>query len=485
MEALGAADPRSVGSYRFQTRLGAGGMGQVYLASSPGGRAVAVKVIRPGLARDQAFAARFRREVAAARRVSGAYTAPVVDAGGDDADQLWLATAFVPGPSLAQAVAGSGPPTPESVWRLAAGLTEALQVIHAAGVVHRDLKPPNVLLAADGPRLIDFGISRALDATAATTTGAIVGTPAFMSPEQAEGTPAGPASDVFSLGCVLAYAATGTGIFSGGTPASIIYRIVHTQPSLDGIPGPLRALIARCLAKDPSERASLAELMDLISAQPQANGSALAFWPAELAAAITSYQAQLVTQTQTAALPEPASDAALLPNRTVQVAAPRQPATLAQEPITAHLHRHAQPVFPLPAGQPGQPSAERPVRSHRLLTAAATAAVAVVLIAAGTGIGWTLGRAHPITRVTTRTVTRPVTVTHWRTRTVTAPGGVPCLELKGHVWFAGSAAGTPGGGGPEQTTCTITPVPPFATGIIAVTAADGTSGGYYQPAPGG
>jgi len=475
VDPLSEADPRSVRGYRLQARLGAGGMGQVYLASSPGGRAVAVKVIHPELARDRAFVARFRREVAAARQVSGAYTAPVVDASGEGEDQLWLATAFVPGPSLARAVADAGPLAPESVWRLAAGLAEALAVIHAHGLVHRDLKPPNVLLAADGPRLIDFGISRALDATTATTTGAIVGTPAFMSPEQAEGSPAGPASDVFSLGCVLAYAATGTGLFGSGTPASIIYRIVHTQPSLDGITGPLRDLITWCLAKDPAHRASITELMSLITAQPSPATSALAFWPAGLENVIASYQDQLTGQPLPAALPGPGSRPALPPD---QPAAPQQPLTLAQEPITAHLSGQAshQPS-PLP-GHPQGPPAHR-----RILTVAVTAAAALVLAVGCTGVGWALGRAHP--RTITHTVTRSVTVTHWRTHTVTAPGGVPCLELNGRIWFAGGAAGTPGGGGPQTTTCTVTPVPPYASGIIAVTAADGTSGGRYQPVPGG
>ena len=268
MDPLGEGDPRWVGRYRIQARLGSGGMGRVYLAFSPGGRAVAVKVIHPELARDPAFLARFGHEVAAARQVSGAYTAPVVDASGEGDDPPWLATVFVPGPSLADAITAHGPLPPESLWRLAAGLVEALAAVHSRGLIHRDLKPPNVLLAADGPRVIDFGISRALDATTATASGMIVGTPSFMSPEQAEGLPVGPASDVFSLGCVLTYAATGSGPFGAGTPAGIIYRIVHAQPPLEGISGPLRDLITRCLTKDPAERATLTELMDVITAQP-------------------------------------------------------------------------------------------------------------------------------------------------------------------------------------------------------------------------
>ena len=187
MEPLTADDPRQVSVYRLQSRLGAGGMGRVYLAASPGGRAVALKVVHPELARDPEFMQRFRREVEAAEAVSGAYTAPVLGAGPDDSPP-WLATAYVPGPSLAELVAGSGPLPEAAVWRLAGGLTEALQAIHGRGLVHRDLKPGNILVAADGPRVIDFGISRALHGIAITGRPArTMGTPAYMSPEQAAG----------------------------------------------------------------------------------------------------------------------------------------------------------------------------------------------------------------------------------------------------------------------------------------------------------
>ena len=305
MDPLSAGDPQSVGRYRIQARLGSGGMGQVYLAFSPGGRALAVKVIHPELARDPAFLARFRHEVAAARQVNGAYTAPVVDASSEGESPPWLATAFVPGPPLADIVVTRGSLTPESVWRLAAGLVEALNAVHSHGLIHRDLKPANVLLAADGPRLIDFGISRALDTTTATATGIIVGTASFMSPEQAVGLPVGPASDVFSLGSVLAYAATGAGPFGTGTPTSILYRIVHTQPPLEGISGPLRDLITRCLTKDPAERATLTELMDVVAARPDSASPALSFWPSDLADAIAAYQTQITSSAPLAASSEP------------------------------------------------------------------------------------------------------------------------------------------------------------------------------------
>src|ERR1700731_3701111 len=208
MKALAADDPRGIGEYRLRARLGAGGMGRVYLGLSPAGRGGAIKVVHPDLASDSEFLRRFGQEVAAARAVSGIYTAPVVASGLNERPP-WLATAFVPGPSLDQVVTEHGPLPEQALWPLLAGLVEALQAIHACGVVHRDLKPANVLLAADGPRVIDFGISRAADGTALTTTGSVLGSPPYMAPEQAMGLPAEPASDVFALGATLAFAAAG------------------------------------------------------------------------------------------------------------------------------------------------------------------------------------------------------------------------------------------------------------------------------------
>ena len=265
MEPLSADDPRQIGGFSLRSRLGAGGMGRVYLAFSPGGRAVAMKVVHPGLAADPESLRRFRNEVAAARAVSGMYTAPVVGAGVDD-DPPWLATAYVPGPPLAEVVTRYGPLSETAVWRLAAGLTEALRAVHACGLVHRDLKPGNVLLAADGPHVIDFGISRAFEGTSVTSTGMVVGTPGYMSPEQAEGQQAGPSSDVFSLGCVLAYAATGNAPFGGGSAASILYRVVTGEPDLNGVPANLRQVITACLAKNQRERIGLDQLGPMIAA---------------------------------------------------------------------------------------------------------------------------------------------------------------------------------------------------------------------------
>jgi hypothetical protein len=248
--------------------LGTGGMGRVYLGRSAGGRLVAVKVIRADLSGDPEFRARFRREVEAARKVHGFYTALVVDADADG-PVPWLATAYVAAPSLGQAVASGGPLAPDAVQSLAAGLAEGLAAIHRAGVVHRDLKPSNVLLAADGPRVIDFGISRAAEASSLTQTGLIIGSPGYMSPEQAEGRDVGPASDVFSLGAVVCFAATGHGPFGSGSAAALAYRVVHGVPDLGGVPGGLRYLLERCLAKDPGSRpAAAAILAELASMRP-------------------------------------------------------------------------------------------------------------------------------------------------------------------------------------------------------------------------
>jgi Protein kinase domain/RodZ C-terminal domain len=257
---LRAGDPRLIGLYRIVGRLGSGGMGTVFLGRSVGGRLVAVKVIRDDLAELDEFRARFRREVAAARKVSGLFTAPVVDAD-LDAPVPFLVTAYIAGLSLADAVSRHGPLPAASVLALAAGLAEGLAAIHSAGVVHRDLKPSNVLLAEDGPRVIDFGISRAAEASTVTSTGLAFGSPGFMSPEQAEGGEVGPASDVFSLGTVLAFAAAGEGPFGTGSTAALVYRVVHSPPDLDRVPPQVRPLIERCLAKDARQRPSPGELL--------------------------------------------------------------------------------------------------------------------------------------------------------------------------------------------------------------------------------
>jgi hypothetical protein len=264
-------DPQQIGPYWLRGQLGAGGMGRVFLGLSADGRPVAVKIVRPDLAADPEFRARFRREVAVARRVSSQYTAPVVDAD-LDSPMPWLATAYVAGSSLLDAVAQHGPLPPAKVLELAAGLAEGLSAIHAAGVVHRDLKPSNVLLAQDGPRLIDFGISRAVEASALTHTGMVMGSPGFMSPEQADGRGVGSASDIFSLGAVLAFAATGQGPFGAGSTPALVYRVVYSPPSLERVPAEVRPLIERCLDKDPARRPTARDLLAGMGATAPAAG---------------------------------------------------------------------------------------------------------------------------------------------------------------------------------------------------------------------
>ncbi|AVZ74700.1 serine/threonine protein kinase [Streptomyces lunaelactis] len=256
------ADPSSIAGHRLLARLGAGGMGVVYLGrTEPGGTLVAVKVIQAEYASEPDFRARFRREVEAARRVDSPWTVPVTGADAD-ADNPWLATAFVPGPSLAEAVAACGPLPVRSVRVLGKMLARALSAVHSAGLVHRDVKPGNVLLAVQGPRVIDFGIARSAEDTAITSADMIVGTPGFLSPEQAEarGAETGPPSDIFSLGCLLAYAATGRPPFGTGVVDALLYRTVHDAPDLEGIGGELAGLLEACLAKDPADRPTADEL---------------------------------------------------------------------------------------------------------------------------------------------------------------------------------------------------------------------------------
>ncbi|WP_329092757.1 serine/threonine-protein kinase [Actinomadura citrea] len=268
MDPLRSDDPRQVGPHRLDGRLGAGGMGEVFLGSSPSGRRVAVKVVRSEYAADPGFRERFAREIEAARKVGGFHTAQVVDAD-PEAASPWMATAFVPGPSLRQVVARQGPLAPPAVRELGRGLAEGLAAIHACGLVHRDLKPGNVIMAPDGPRIIDFGIARTSDATALTSTGAVVGTFSFMSPEQVRADATGPASDVFALGCVLAYAALGRGPFDAPTIPAIVHKIIGSPPNVAGLTDPpLRDLIVRCLEKEPARRPSVQEILTGLPTEP-------------------------------------------------------------------------------------------------------------------------------------------------------------------------------------------------------------------------
>ncbi|MGW8601282.1 protein kinase domain-containing protein [Streptomyces sp. NPDC055893] len=370
-EVLKPEDPRMVGRYRLVARLGAGGMGLVYLARSPGGRPVAVKVVRPELAEDDDFRRRFAREVTAARRVNGAFTAGVVDAD-VEGFPAWLATVYIPGVALEEAIAGHGPWPARSVIALGAGMAEALEAIHAVGVVHRDLKPSNILLAADGPRVIDFGISVASGAGALTPTGSTIGTPGFMSPEQLTGQPVGPASDVFALGAVLAYTSTGAGPFGTGTPHVLHYRAVHEPPNLASLPPDLREVVAACLAKDPGERPTVAHLLDRLASADGAGVDTATvvllaepgWMPDQVARLVQAHTATDLPGTPPSEQPSPAPALGppptpgpqRTPSRTTEQhlpapSAPRQPArTPAAGPlgvIPPRAGRHPEPVRPI------------------------------------------------------------------------------------------------------------------------------------------
>ncbi|MFD9462611.1 protein kinase [Streptomyces sp. NPDC060027] len=301
MQPLGVDEPTVVGPYRLLGRLGSGGMGRVYLGRSAGGRTVAVKIVHPHFALDEEFRARFRREVDAAQRVGGAWTAPVLDAD-PEAPIPWVATGYAAGPSLTGAVADGGPLPVHSARVLGAGLAEALAAVHALGLVHRDVKPSNVLLTLDGPLLIDFGIARATDGTASlTSTGVSVGSPGYMSPEQILGKGVTGAADVFSLGAVLAYAATGEPPFPGDSSASLLYKVVHEEPRLDSLDGELRELVASCLAKEPAARPTPGEVAVRLAPQGAARLVSAGWLPGSLVEQVSRSAVQLLNLEATGA----------------------------------------------------------------------------------------------------------------------------------------------------------------------------------------
>ncbi|MEU0407300.1 serine/threonine-protein kinase [Streptomyces griseorubiginosus] len=294
MQPLGVDEPTAVGPYRLLGRLGSGGMGRVYLGRSAGGRTVAVKIVHPHFALDEEFRARFRREVDAARRVGGAWTAPVLDAD-PEAAVPWVATGYAAGPSLATAVTDGGPLPEHSVRVLGAGLAEALAAVHELGLVHRDVKPSNVLLTVDGPLLIDFGIARATDGTASlTSTGVSIGSPGYMAPEQILSKGVSGAADVFSLGAVLAYAATGAPPFPGDSSASLLYKVVHEQPELGSLSGELRDVVETCLAKSPTERPAPGELARRLAPEGAARLVAAGWLPGALVEQVGRSAVQLL-----------------------------------------------------------------------------------------------------------------------------------------------------------------------------------------------
>ncbi|MFJ2303482.1 serine/threonine-protein kinase [Streptomyces sp. NPDC087787] len=366
-------DPPVVAGYRLAARLGAGGMGRVYLSHTQGGRPVAIKVVRPELADDPVFRRRFRREITAARRVRGAYTAELIDA---DADGVppWLATLYVPGPSLTEAVARRGPlPVPAVLW-LMAGVAEALQAIHDAGIVHRDLKPSNVLLATDGPRVIDFGISLASDVTSHTTTGAAIGTPSFMAPEQASAGELTAATDIFALGQTAAFAALDEPLYGTGPAVMVLYRIVNEEPDLSLLPEQLRPLLARCLATDPEERPTPAEVVEWcrqrLGKDADAGGGP-AVWR-EIAGPEVTVPPPVPTPTQGYTLP---SAGWPQPFVTAPQPAWQQPAVTAP-----------QPAWPRPP-MPPSPAERRTRRRRAALIATASVTAGALLL---TGLTWSV-----------------------------------------------------------------------------------------------
>ncbi|MFD8126482.1 serine/threonine-protein kinase [Streptomyces mirabilis] len=354
MEKLGAGEPQQIGAYRLLARLGAGGMGRVYLARSDRGRTVAVKLVREELAAQEEFRARFRQEVLAARRVGGLWTAPVLDAD-TEAAVPWVATGYVAGPSLQTVVGHDHGALPErSVRILAAGLAHALKDIHAAGLIHRDLKPSNVLVTIDGPRVIDFGIARALETVTdggLTRTGALVGSPGFMAPEQVRGDRVTPACDVFCLGSVLSYAATGAlpfGAANSGVHA-MMFRIAQEDPDLDGVPEGLADLVRHCLRKDPAARPGLDEILERIGAEDTVvEGRSRDPWlPSALVAQLGRHAVRLLDTENPAERPAPAPAP---PTR--QATAPAQEPAPGSAPAALDLSKSSAAPAPTPAPAP-------------------------------------------------------------------------------------------------------------------------------------
>jgi Protein kinase domain len=386
MDDLRPEDPRRIGPYWLEGRLGSGGMGDVYLGRSPGGRHVAIKVIRAELARDAEFRARFAREVTAVRKVSGIFTAEVVDAD-LHGPTPWLATSYVAGPSLADEVDAHGPLSPGVALMLAAGLAEGLVAIHSAGLVHRDLKPSNVLLAKDGPRLIDFGISRSMDSSALTRTGMVIGSPGFMSPEQARGREAGPPSDIFSLGAVLAFAATGKEPFGSGSGEALLHRVVSGEPDTEDVPRQIRPLVERCMIKDPRRRPTAAQLLAELSTAQSATCTRPAPAPSGAGRAATLL-ANLPTEAALAAAGQAAAPEASIPTRATPAPFPparREPRRVPvpePRPVPPAEQRPVPPPRPPPPGrQPVPPRGRPPRRGGRIAVAVVTVLIAAVAVA--------------------------------------------------------------------------------------------------------
>jgi eukaryotic-like serine/threonine-protein kinase len=468
---LRAGDPASVGPYRMLGRLGAGGMGEVYLAKSPGGRLVAIKLIRPELAEERGFRARFASEISAARNVSGIYTAAVVDADAE-AELPWMATVYVAGPSLTDAVEENGPLPVRSVLALAAGLAEALQAIHRAGLVHRDLKPSNVLLATDGPRVIDFGISLALERSMMTATGMVMGSPGFMSPEQARGQRViGAPTDMFSLGAVLAFAATGNGPFGAGPSTALLYRVVNEPPDLAAVPARLKPLIEHCLAKDPADRPTSAEVLasvgdvDVLTGEwlPQPIAETMVRYmptlhtplPPALREAGQPAEAEPMSAGSAPAVPaESASAAASLPLAGPATPAPQDPAHAASEPV-GYEPTVLAPVIPAQGASetavsawsgagPAAPATPAVTRAeHGLLPATALVPVSDAVTAVGRNIPGGTGGPPP--------AGPPSPFRRWRWPIAAAVAAVAVIAVVAVLLTSHSSGGAPKGGTPTAS----------------------------------
>ncbi|MFG2482662.1 serine/threonine-protein kinase [Streptomyces virginiae] len=384
MKHVGPDGPTHVGPFKVAGVLGQGGMGRVLLCVGPDGRLVAVKQVLAHFADDEGFRARFRREVAASRKVSGAYTAAVMDAD-PDAPTPWLASVFVGGPSLGAVVKADGVLPEDAVHRLAAGLASALAEIHRAGLIHRDLKPDNVLLTEDGVRVIDLGIARVTEAeaegdTGLTRTGWVIGSPSFMSPEQAESKPLTPASDVFSLGSMLVMAFTGSSPFAGTSTLRTLYDVVHSTPDLSAVPVGLRGIVERCLAKDPAARPTPAQLLELLGPVAPAGRQ----WPPAVYRMLAAQRADIDRllsddMATVVAPPEPLPEP--LPEPGPEPEPEPEP-----EPDEV-VEREAEATESAP---PADPSPTPPRRRSRTVALVA----AGVLVATGVGVGaYTLDRA--------------------------------------------------------------------------------------------
>jgi len=407
-------DPERIGPYAILGKLGAGAMGQVFLARSAAGRLVAVKTIRIELAEEAGFRTRFAREVAAASRVSGVFTAAVIEAD-PDAELPWVATAYVPAPSLSTLVRKAGPlPVPAVRW-LAAGCAEALQSIHGAGLLHRDVKPSNVLVAPDGPRVIDFGVARATERVQLTTTRGAAGTPAYMAPEQArDPTQASPASDVFSLGATLVYAATGHAPYRGDTVMDILVRLATEPPDLASLPEELSGLVTACLQRVPRDRPTDGAILGRLGSFASPAGSGHVYLPEPAMAVIAEYLVVAEYQQHPHLVTAPADDRQVFAGSETDGSAPSVPSGVtegSQTPLPGFgspaTYPHAgQPPGAFPPGQappdgPEGPGRQAPAsgpgrrrrrvgKGHVLLPLWALAAAGVALLAAGTGLGMAL-----------------------------------------------------------------------------------------------